>query len=159
MLETLKAPAPDKILELMGLFNADPRDDKVDLGVGVYKDAQGKTPIMRAVKAAERRLWEEQQSKSYVGLLGDPTFTEALRDLVFGDAVAEDRVAAAQTPGGTGAVRQLFEFARRASPEATVTTTSRRWVPSAQSTASWPVSATTRRTPACTACSCKNSRA
>ena len=56
MFETLKPTPPDKIIELMDLFKADPRTDKVDLGVGVYKDADGRTPVMRAVKAAEKRL-------------------------------------------------------------------------------------------------------
>ncbi len=120
MLEALTAPAPDKIIELMGLYAADPRTDKLDLGVGVYKDAAGRTPIMRAVKAAEQRLWQEQTTKSYVGLLGDLGFVAAMRDLIFGASVPLDRVAGAQTPGGTGAVRQLFELARLANPDATV---------------------------------------
>ena len=120
MLEALTAPAPDKIIELMGLYAADPRADKLDLGVGVYKDAEGRTPIMRAVKAAEQRLWQEQTTKSYVGLLGDLGFVEAMRDLIFGAAVPAERVSGAQTPGGTGAVRQLLELARLANPEATV---------------------------------------
>ncbi len=119
MFETLKAPAPDKILALMDLYAADPRSDKIDLGVGVYKDAEGRTPVMRAVKAAERRLLAEQDSKSYVGLLGDLTFVDAMRDLIFGVAVPSERVAGAQTPGGTGAVRQLFELARLANPSVT----------------------------------------
>jgi aspartate aminotransferase len=120
MFETLKPTPPDKIIELMGLFKADPRGDKVDLGVGVYKDAQGNTPVMRAVKAAEARLLEEQKSKSYVGVLGDLGFVDALADLALGPAVPRDRLAGAQTPGGTGAIRQLFELVRRAAPAATV---------------------------------------
>ena len=120
MLEALTAPAPDKIIELMGLYAADPRTEKLDLGVGVYKDAQGRTPIMRAVKAAEQRLWQEQTTKSYVGLLGDVGFVEAMRDLIFGGSVPADRIAGAQTPGGTGAVRQLFELVKLANPAATV---------------------------------------
>ncbi len=64
MFETLKPTPPDKIIELMGLYQADPRTDKLDLGVGVYKDAAGRTPVMRAVKAAEARLLEEQETKS-----------------------------------------------------------------------------------------------
>lgn len=120
MLEALTAPAPDKIIELIALYAADPRADKLDLGVGVYKDAEGRTPIMRAVKAAEQRLWQEQTTKSYVGLLGDLGFVDGLRDLIFGEAVSADRIVGAQTPGGTGAVRQLFELARLANPEAVV---------------------------------------
>jgi len=120
MLEALKPQPADKIIELMGLYAADPRDDKLDLGVGVYKDAEGRTPVMRAVKAAEGRLLAEQSSKSYVGLLGDLDFVAALRDLIFGGAVPVERIAGAQTPGGTGAVRQLLELARLGNPEARV---------------------------------------
>ncbi len=120
MFETLKPPPPDKILALMSLFAEDPRTDKIDLGVGVYKDARGRTPIMRAVKAAEARLLAEQATKSYVGLLGDLTFVDAMADLLLGDAADRARLAGAQAPGGTGALRQLFELIRRANPEATV---------------------------------------
>jgi aspartate aminotransferase len=120
MFETLKPQPVDKIIELIGLFAADPRTDKVDLGVGVYRDREGRTPVMRAVKRAEERLWREQTTKSYVGLLGDPDFVGAMRDLILGDAVPAARVAGAQTPGGTGAVRQLLEFVRLARPEATI---------------------------------------
>jgi aromatic-amino-acid transaminase len=120
MFESLKPQPPDKIIELIGLFAADPRADKIDLGVGVYKDADGRTPVMRAVKAAEARLLAEQDTKTYVGLLGDLEFVDAMRALVFAGAVPPERVAGAQTPGGTGAIRQLLELVRRASPGATV---------------------------------------
>jgi aromatic-amino-acid transaminase len=120
MLEALAHQPADKIIELMGLFAADPREDKIDLGVGVYKDAQGRTPVMRAVKAAERRLVEAQATKSYVGLLGDLSFVEAMAALVFGPDRPKDRLCGAQTPGGTGAIRQLAELIRRAAPDATV---------------------------------------
>lgn len=120
MLEQLPPAAPDQIIELMGLFRADPRSDKIDLGVGVYKDADGRTPVMRAVKEAERRLVDGQDSKSYVGLLGDTAFCAAMRDLVLDGAVPNDRVALAQTPGGTGAVRQLYEMIQKAAPAATL---------------------------------------
>jgi aromatic-amino-acid transaminase len=120
MFETLKPTPPDKIIELLELFKADPREAKLDLGVGVYKDAGGRTPVMRAVKAAEARLLAEQESKSYVGLLGDLGFVDAMAELALGPAVPRERLAGAQTPGGTGAIRQLFELIRRASPSATV---------------------------------------
>jgi aspartate aminotransferase len=120
MFETLQPTPPDKIIELMGLYKADPRADKLDLGVGVYKDANGRTPVMRAVKAAETRLLGEQETKSYVGILGDTEFVGLMADLALGDAVPRERVAGAQTPGGTGAIRQLCELIRRAAPEATV---------------------------------------
>ena len=120
MFETLKPTPPDKIIELLGLFREDPRADKIDLGVGVYKDAAGRTPVMRAVKAAEARLLKEQDTKAYVGLLGDPDFVRAMAELALGDAVPAERLAGAQTPGGTGAIRQLCELIRRANPDATV---------------------------------------
>lgn len=128
MLENLKEQAPDKIIELIALYAADTREGKLDLGVGVYKDASGKTPVMRAVKAAEARLLETQESKSYVGLLGDLSFVDAIRDLVLGDTVAAGRVCGAQEPGGTGAIRQLFELIKVANAGATV------WI----SDPSWP---------------------
>ena len=120
MLSNLSQQPEDKILALMAQYRADPRDTKVDLGVGVYKDASGHTPIMRAVKAAEKRLWEEEQTKSYVALAGDPGFSDAMVSLVLGDAVARGAVTAAATPGGTGAVRQAFELIRMANPKARI---------------------------------------
>jgi aromatic-amino-acid transaminase len=120
MFEDRTPPEPDKILRLMGMFAADPRPDKVDLGVGVYRSPAGVTPIMAAVKEAERRIWEVQETKSYVGILGDLAFLEAMRGLVLGEAVPASRVAACATPGGTGAVRQVLEITRHLTPEATV---------------------------------------
>ncbi len=120
MLKNLTPQPPDKIIQMIGQFKADTRTDKVDLGVGVYKDAQGKTPVMRAVKAAEARLLESQDSKSYVGLLGDLGFVDVMRDLVLGDAVPAGHVVGAQAPGGTGAIHQLLLLTRLANPEATV---------------------------------------
>jgi aspartate aminotransferase len=120
MFETLTPPPPDKILQLMSLFAEDPRDDKIDLGVGVYKDAEGRTPVMRAVKAGEKRLLAEQATKSYVGLLGDLSFVDGMADLILRDAVDRARLSGAQTPGGTGALRQLFELIRRSDPQARV---------------------------------------
>ncbi|WP_371039278.1 aromatic amino acid transaminase [Rhodosalinus sp. FB01] len=116
MFEELKALPADKILALMKAFREDPRDDKIDLGVGVYRNAEGVTPVMRAGKAAEKRIWEAQTTKAYTGLAGDPAFGDAMVDLVLGGAVPRERMAAVATPGGTGAVRQAFELARMANP-------------------------------------------
>lgn len=127
MFETLKPQAPDKILSLMAQYKEDPRTAKVDLGVGVYKDASGLTPVMRAVKAAEHKLWQEQDSKSYTGLTGDPAFSDAMIKLVLGDAVPRNTVAAAATPGGTGAVRQAFELVQMANPKARVFVSDPTW--------------------------------
>lgn len=127
MFETLKPRPADSILELIQKFKDDPRPTKIDLGVGVYKDATGLTPVMRAVKAAERKLWEEQNSKAYTGLAGDPAFSDAMIDLVLADAVPRANVAAVATPGGTGAVRQAFELIRMARPEARVFVSDPTW--------------------------------
>jgi len=127
MLETLKAQPADKILALMAAFREDPRTDKIDLGVGVYKDADGHTPVMRAVKAAERRLVETQDTKAYVGLLGDPAFSDVMREMILGDSVPVDRVSCAATPGGTGAIRQALELIRMAAPEASVWLSAPTW--------------------------------
>ena len=76
MFETLQAQKPDAILALVQMFKDDPRENKVDLGVGVYKDASGNTPVMRAIKAAEQKLWANETTKSYTALTGDPGFAE-----------------------------------------------------------------------------------
>jgi aspartate aminotransferase len=120
MLTDLKEQPPDKILQLMSMYREDPREQKIDLGVGVYRDAEGRTPVMRAIKEAERIVWETQGTKAYTGLAGDPAFATAMRGLVLGGAVPDERVAAVATPGGTGAVRQALELVGMASPEATV---------------------------------------
>ena len=127
MLENLKPQPADKILALVAAYRADPRDTKVDLGVGVYKDATGNTPVMRAVKEAERRLVANQTSKAYTGLAGDPAFADAMVDLVLGDTVARDRIAAVATPGGTGAIRQALELIMMAVPDATVWLSNPTW--------------------------------
>ena len=128
MLEKLIPAKADPILGLGKLFAADSRDNKIDLGVGVYKDADGKTPIMTAIKKAEIRLHAEQTSKSYKALAGDEVFRDEMRKLVLGDAVSADRVSTLQAPGGTGALHQLFEAMKMLNPTATI------WV----SNPSWP---------------------
>jgi len=128
MLSNLTAQPKDKILALVGAYQADPRQDKIDLGVGVYKDSTGSTPIMRAVKSAEKLLWQVQETKSYVALAGDPAFSAAMYELVLDRAVAADRLSAVATPGGTGAVRQALELIKIASPTARV------WLPNP----TWP---------------------
>ncbi|EDM72972.1 aspartate aminotransferase [Roseobacter sp. AzwK-3b] len=127
MFEHLNEQPKDKILALMQAFKDDPREDKIDLGVGVYKNAEGVTPIMRAVKQAERQWWEQETTKAYTGLAGDPAFSDAMIGLVLGDAVARDQVAAVATPGGTGAVRQAFDLIRMANPSARVFVSDPTW--------------------------------
>ena len=115
MLERLNPQAPDALLALIKLHAADPRADKIDLGVGVYRTGQGDTPVFAAVKAAERLLVEQQDSKSYLGPEGDMGFVQALMPYIFGaDATMGGRISGMQTPGGTGAVRLAVALAQKA---------------------------------------------
>ena len=114
--KNLQQQPPDKILALMTAFKEDPRDQKLDLGVGVYKNPTGITPIMRSIKLAEKKWWEIESSKSYVGLVGDPAFSDAIISLVLGNSIPRNLIASAATPGGTGAVRQGFELFKIANP-------------------------------------------
>ena len=123
MFETLQALPPDPILALTPAFRADPNPDKIDLGAGVYKDEQGNTPVMRAVKNAEQQLLADQRSKSYVGPNGAPGFNEAIARLAFGDGLFNslgERRVTLQTPGGCGGLRLAAEFLAKANPAATV---------------------------------------
>lgn len=121
MFETLERKPPDAILKLIAEFEKDPRDRKVDLGVGVYRDAAGNTPVFRAVKAAEKRLLETQTSKSYLGIRGAADFCEAMQALVLGDdSGGNERVVTLQTPGGSGALRVAAGVILRANPDATL---------------------------------------
>lgn len=120
MFEALTSPPPDGILALNAAYRADPRPGKLDLGVGVYKDAAGRTPIMRAVKEAERRILAAQDTKTYLSPAGDEGFSAAMLGLVFGDSVPRERLSAVQATGGTGAVRMLADLVARAERGATV---------------------------------------
>ena len=91
MLEALNPQPQDKILQLIALYRDDPRDGKIDLGVGVYKDATGLTPVMRAVKAAEKKLWDTEKTKTYTGLAGEPAYNAAMVGMILGKGWA-DRV-------------------------------------------------------------------
>ena len=126
MLEALTPQPQDKILQLIAMFRDDPRDTKIDLGVGVYKDATGLTPVMRAVKAAEKTLWQSQTTKTYTGLAGEPGFNAAMVEMILGTGFA-DRAASVATPGGTGAIRQALELIRLAAPRATVWLSNPTW--------------------------------
>ena len=126
MLSNLQPQAPDSILKLIEEFKADTRQGKIDLGVGVYKDPQGVTPVMRAVKAAEQRIWESQTTKAYTGLAGEPEYRNAMAQMVLKD-VPGDRLASLATVGGTGAIRQALELARLANPGVTVYVSNPTW--------------------------------
>lgn len=113
MFDALSRQPDDALLALIGLYNQDSRPGKVDLGVGVYRDEQGRTPVFRAVKAAERLLLESQDSKAYIGLEGDTLYLERLWDLVGGDAGRRVTAAGVQTPGGSGALRLAADLLLR----------------------------------------------
>jgi len=116
MLTNLEQQPADALLALIKLHNADPRADKIDLGVGVYRTGQGDTPVFGAIKAAERKLVEMQDSKAYLGPEGDIGFVEALMPYVFGKDAPKlgGRIDGMQTPGGTGSLRLALAMAQRA---------------------------------------------
>lgn len=113
----LTPESPDSLLALIGLHTADPRHEKLDLGVGVYRDSKGRTPVFGAVKAAELRLVAEQQSKSYLGPEGDARFVDLLASVALGTSLAASpSLVGLQTPGGTGALRIGAELLARTLP-------------------------------------------
>ena len=115
MLNRLSPQAPDALLALIRLHAADPREDKIDLGVGVYRTEDGATPVFAAIKAAEQQLVDKQDSKSYLGPEGDVGFVTALMPYIFGaNPTMGGRIAGMQTPGGTGAVRLALALAQKA---------------------------------------------
>ena len=116
VLTNLQQQPADALLALIKLHNADPRADKIDLGVGVYRTDTGATPVFAAIKAAEQKLPETQDSKAYLGPEGDMGFVHALMPYVFGaeNPTMDGRIEGMQTPGGTGAVRLALALAKRA---------------------------------------------
>jgi aspartate/tyrosine/aromatic aminotransferase len=121
LFDRLEEQKSDSLLQLIALCDADPRPDKIDVGVGVYRDSAGGTPILRAVKKAERLLWERQETKAYLGSQGDARFTALIRPIVFGEALTGDeRIVGLQTPGGCGALRLGAELIAKANPLARI---------------------------------------
>jgi aromatic-amino-acid transaminase len=110
----------DSLLKLIALCNADPRPHKIDVGVGVFRDGAGNTPILKVIKEAEQRLVDTQKTKSYLGSAGDKRFAELLRPILLGEHANDDRIAGVQTPGGCGALRLGFELLARANAQARV---------------------------------------
>jgi aspartate/tyrosine/aromatic aminotransferase len=110
----------DSLIALIGMVNADPRADKIDVGVGVFRDGAGNTPILKVIKEAEQRLRDTQKSKSYLGSAGDKRYAELLRPILLGEHARDDRIVGLQTPGGCGALRLGFELLARSSPQARV---------------------------------------
>src|SRR6476619_6823283 len=119
-LADLPPVASDSLLALIALANADPRQDKIDVGVGVFRDAAGSTPILKVMKEAEQRLVDTQVTKAYLGSAGDKRFAELLRPILLGEHAGDERIAGVQTPGGCGALRLGFELLAEANPNARV---------------------------------------
>ena len=121
MLEHLFVVPEDPLLKIIGAFKSDSRADKMDLGVGVYRNSQGHTPVMEAVKRAEKVLIETQDSKSYIGLAGDVEFLDEIGHLVFGGIrPKKSRFAYLQTPGGSAALRLGGDIIKRSHEDATI---------------------------------------
>src|SRR4029079_15977582 len=100
----------DSLIALIALCEADPRPDKIDVGVGVFRDAAGNTPILEVMKEAEQRLHDTQVTKAYLGSPGDKRFAELLRPILLGEHADDRRIPGLQTPGGCGALRLGFEL-------------------------------------------------
>jgi aromatic-amino-acid transaminase len=110
----------DTLIALIAMVHADPRPDKIDVGVGVFRDGAGNTPILKVIKEAEQRLHDTQVTKSYLGSAGDKRYTELLRPILLGDYADDERIVGLQTPGGCGALRLGFDLLARANPQARV---------------------------------------
>ena len=130
MFSSLKAQPTDPILGLMAAYRDDTNPNKIDLGVGVYKDEQGNTPVLKCVKKAEQFRLANETSKSYVGLAGDAGYNDKIRTLIFGEdhqVIAADRARTVQTPGGTGALRVAAEFLVKCKKDATIWVSAPTW--------------------------------
>ncbi|PQJ62258.1 aromatic amino acid transaminase [Photobacterium angustum] len=120
MFKSLSPAQLDPILSLSIAYREDPRDNKIDLGIGVYRNSLGETPIMQAIQLAEKRLIKTQTTKSYVGLAGSEVFNQSMMDLLLSETSAHSRAAAVQTPGASGALRMLADLIQIAQPDTTV---------------------------------------
>lgn len=130
MFEQLKTLPQDPILGLMQAFREDPRPNRVDLGVGVYRNEAGQTPIMAAVQTAQQQLLESETTKAYIGPAGDEGFNRLIGQLLLGadhPALGEGRAQTVQTPGGCGALRMAAEFLRLCRPDTRVWVSTPTW--------------------------------
>ncbi len=120
MFESITAAPPDAILGLNEAFKSDKSPNKINLGVGVFKDKTGITPVLKCVKEAERRLVEQEPSKAYLPISGHAEYGQHVPKLLFADTVDHARTATIQTPGGTGALRVAGDFIRTMLPGASI---------------------------------------
>jgi len=127
LFESLQMMPADAILGLIAEHREDPRANKIDLGVGVYRNAAGDTPVLDSVKKAEHRLLDTQTSKSYIGTAGDPAFNAAMQAMTFADSAPDDRLVTIQTPGGSGSLRVAAGLLLRACADTTVWVTEPTW--------------------------------
>ena len=130
MFDRLNAVPPDPILGIISAYAADPSPKKIDLGIGVYRDEQGNTPILECVKKAEQILDSTQTTKSYLGPPGVAGFNSAMTRLIFGaesSVVNDERVRTIQTPGGTAALRVAADLIKAASPDTTIWASDPTW--------------------------------
>jgi len=127
LFETLQLASADAILGLIAEFRQDSRAEKIDLGVGVYRNAAGDTPVLDVVKKAEHRLVGTQTSKTYLGTAGDPAFNAAMQELAFAKSVTADRLVTIQTPGGSGSLRVAAGLLLRARKDAIVWVSDPTW--------------------------------
>ena len=127
MFESLQPMPADAILGLIVEHRNDPRPEKIDLGVGVYRDSSGQTPVPDTVKQAEKRLLATQSSKAYIGTAGDALFNASMQALTFDAAVADDRLITIQTPGGSGSLRVAAGIVLRAKENPTVWVSTPTW--------------------------------
>jgi len=130
MFEKISAAAADPILGLNDEFNADVRANKINLGVGVYKDANGNTPVLPSVKKAEAMLLESEKTKSYLSISGTAEYALAVQKLLFGNdsqIITDKRAHTAQTPGGTGSLRIAAEFISRQLGDVTIWVSEPTW--------------------------------
>jgi aspartate/tyrosine/aromatic aminotransferase len=111
---------PDGLIALIGLVDADLREDKIDVGVGVFRDGEGRTPILKVTKEAEQRLLDTQVTKAYLGGRGDKRFAELIGQILLGKLASDPRIDGVQTPGGCGALRLGFQLLAQVNPEARV---------------------------------------
>ena len=127
MFESLQASPADAILGLITEHRDDPRAEKIDLGVGVFRNADGETPILDVVKEAEQRLVDSQDSKAYISTAGNASFNAAIQSLAFADSVPDDRLMTLQTPGGSGSLRVAAGLILRATEKATIWVSEPTW--------------------------------
>jgi len=131
MFNQLQSVPPDALLKLIVQYGQDSNPNKVDLGVGVYKNESGQTPIMQAVSKAEHIILEQQQTKSYIGPAGSQLYCDLSAQLIFGkdhSVIKDKRISVAQTPGGCGALRMASEFIKTCKKNAVIWVSTPTWV-------------------------------